>query len=91
MGSLTTRSSIGRKLCYNYPKPNEGSVLVPDALNEDLFFNLDRATLLMRRQVLDVVVGAVLEELVVTGVDHDEIWGVDEDLIENRHQAVGRV
>lgn len=55
MGSLTTRSSFGRKLCYNYPKPNEGSVLVPDALNEDLFFNLDRATLLMRRQVLDVV------------------------------------
>ena len=29
--------------------------LVPEMLNEDLFFNLDRATLLMRRHVLDVI------------------------------------
>ncbi len=32
-----------------------GGLVVPDALNEDLFFNLDRATLLMRRLVLDVI------------------------------------
>ena len=29
--------------------------MVPEKLNEDLFFNLDRATLLMRRHVLDVI------------------------------------
>ncbi|SME96410.1 MarR family winged helix-turn-helix transcriptional regulator [Pseudobacteriovorax antillogorgiicola] len=29
--------------------------MVPDTLNEDLFFNLDRATLLMRRHVLDAI------------------------------------
>lgn len=29
--------------------------MIPEILNEDLYFNLDRATLLMRRQVLDVL------------------------------------
>ncbi|NRA68431.1 MAG: MarR family transcriptional regulator [Pseudobacteriovorax sp.] len=29
--------------------------MVPENLNEDLFYNLDRATLLMRRHVIDVI------------------------------------
>lgn len=29
--------------------------MVPESLNEDLYFNLDRATLLMRRHVLDAI------------------------------------
>lgn len=29
--------------------------LIPEALNEDLYFNLDRANLLMRRRILDIL------------------------------------